>query len=191
MTAVDERQAFVLAIRRLHQAKDAAYRDSWKKRGEVISVLANIARKVDRLEYVIAGAPATRDESLLDTAVYLFVYGLKYQCFLADHDGNVAAVLFDHGSISGPYSDGRAGFEYLSKVNLDALQRSVPPSAVSAHQVIAAFNDLEACFSVAVAEQPALVRLGRVQSLTDATVRFLGSLARESSERYRNFLATP
>ena len=36
------------AVRQLHRRKDAAYRDAWKKRGEVLSILANIARKVDR-----------------------------------------------------------------------------------------------------------------------------------------------
>src|SRR5260370_15928262 len=47
------------AVARLHRAKDAVYRDAWKRRGEVISILANIARKVDRLEYGLDGAPAT------------------------------------------------------------------------------------------------------------------------------------
>jgi hypothetical protein len=61
----------------MHREKDAAYRDAWKKRGEVLSILANIARKVDRLEYVLGGALATRDESLLDTTVDLFVTPLN------------------------------------------------------------------------------------------------------------------
>lgn len=52
------------ALRRLHRDKDATYRDAWKKRGEVISILANVARKVDRLEYVLNGAPGSRDEGL-------------------------------------------------------------------------------------------------------------------------------
>ncbi|HEX9540875.1 MAG TPA: hypothetical protein VGA04_22150 [Streptosporangiaceae bacterium] len=55
--------SFREALRRLHQAKDAAYRDAWKRRGEVISILANIARKAGRLGYGLGGAPAARDES--------------------------------------------------------------------------------------------------------------------------------
>ena len=74
------------AVRRLHRAKDAAYRDAWKRRGEVGSILANIARKVDRLEYGLDGAPATAGESWLDTAADLLVYCLKYQAYLADLD---------------------------------------------------------------------------------------------------------
>ena len=73
-SAVEFRQS----ISALHRVKDAAYRNAWKKRGEVMSIMANIARKVDRLEYVSAGAPATQDESLIDTATDLFVYLLKY-----------------------------------------------------------------------------------------------------------------
>jgi hypothetical protein len=41
-TRADE---FREAVRRLHRAKDAGYRDAWKRRGEAISILANIARK--------------------------------------------------------------------------------------------------------------------------------------------------
>ena len=180
------------AIRRLHKAKDAAYRNAWKKRGEVIGVLANVARKVDRLEYVTEGAPPTQDEPLLDTAIDLFVYSIKYQSFLADQDNSVAAILFHRRSVLSPYSDGRAGFEYLlSRVKLDELQKTALPSAMAVGQVITAFNDLEACFSATVADQSALVRLGRVQALTEATVRLLGSLAHEAPELYHDFLATP
>jgi hypothetical protein len=63
---------FRAAVRRLHRAKDAAYRDAWKRRGKVISILANLARKVDRLEYGLHGAPATADETWVDTAAGAF-----------------------------------------------------------------------------------------------------------------------
>jgi hypothetical protein len=90
------------AVRQLHRRKDAAYRDAWKKRGEVLSILANIARKVDRLEYVLDGAPTTQDESLFDTAVDLLVYALKYQTYLADQDKRVAVTLFAQGDVAPP-----------------------------------------------------------------------------------------
>ncbi|MPZ66703.1 MAG: hypothetical protein GEU83_14725 [Pseudonocardiaceae bacterium] len=75
------RQDLLDVIRRLHHGKNAAYRDAWKKRGELISILANIARKVDRLEYVVDGGPTTVDEPVWDTAVDLLVYALKYQTY--------------------------------------------------------------------------------------------------------------
>ena len=62
----------------LHAEKHAAYGDSWKKRGELLSILPNIARKVDRLE----GGKATSDEAQLDTAGDLLVYLVKYRFWL-------------------------------------------------------------------------------------------------------------
>lgn len=96
---------FADALRRLHRAKDAAYGDAWKRRGEVLSILANIARKVDRLEYSLDGAPATSGETLLDTAVDLLVYCLKYQEYLAGFDPEAARLLSD-----GTQAQGRNGW---------------------------------------------------------------------------------
>lgn len=62
----------------LHREKHAAYGDSWMKRGELFSVLPNIARKVDRM-----GAGETSDETSADTAIDLLVYLAKYAVFLA------------------------------------------------------------------------------------------------------------
>jgi hypothetical protein len=64
------------AVRRLHRAKDAAYRDAWKRRGEVISILANIARKVDQVEYYASSIQPVRMrlarvQALTDAAVVL------------------------------------------------------------------------------------------------------------------------
>lgn len=63
----------------LHREKDAAYGDSWKKRGELLSILANIARKVDRL-----GGSETSDESSADTALDLMIYLAKYRLWLSE-----------------------------------------------------------------------------------------------------------
>ena len=62
----------------LHRDKDAAYGDSWCKRGEMFSILPNIARKVDRL----SSGKDTDDETQLDTAIDLYVYLAKYSCWL-------------------------------------------------------------------------------------------------------------
>lgn len=61
----------------LHDQKHAAYGDSWKRRGEMLGIMANIARKVDRL-----GGADTSDESSADTAGDLFVYLAKYRVWL-------------------------------------------------------------------------------------------------------------
>lgn len=69
---------FHTMVSKLHAEKHASYGDSWKKRGEHVSILANIARKVDRL-----GVGDTFD-SELDTVVDLLVYSIKYLCWLQD-----------------------------------------------------------------------------------------------------------
>src|SRR5690606_34211610 len=96
----------------LHRSKDAAYGNSWKKRGELISIAANLARKIDRIDQVVGGAAAGR-ETLLDTAVDLLVYAVKYETFLADQSADVADHLFTSGGER--FSDGPNGFEELMR----------------------------------------------------------------------------
>lgn len=62
----------------LHRGKDKAYGPSWCKRGELMSIMANIARKVDRL-----GVDGGGDTSL-DTAQDLMIYLAKYRVWLRD-----------------------------------------------------------------------------------------------------------
>lgn len=179
------------AVCRLHREKDAVYRDAWKKRGEVVSIVANIARKVDRLEYVLGGAQPTRDESLLDTTVDLFVYIVKYQTYLADLDSTAAEKLFHQSGISEPYSDGPAGFEYLLlRVDLSALDAEHVTVTEAASRVITCFNELEACFTGISTSHPVTTRQQAAEALADATVRLIGTLAREAPTLYGAFLAS-
>ena len=71
-----EDEEFLTFMNGLHAEKHAVYGDSWKKRGEQISILANIARKVDRLGVAGAGDTAA------DTAIDLFIYLAKYRVWL-------------------------------------------------------------------------------------------------------------
>lgn len=124
----------------LHRTKDAAYGPSWKKRGELLGIMANIARKADRLEALAGGAPEGA-ESLLDTVVDLFVYCLKYETYLADLDPILARKLFG-SAVAPPFSDGTEPFEHL----LDGLmpERSGAPVSALITQTITAFACLEA-----------------------------------------------
>ena len=179
------------AVRRLHRAKDAAYRDAWKRRGEVISILANIARKVDRLEYGLDGAPATAGESWLDTVADLLVYCLKYQAYLADLDQETAARLFRGSGVRPPYSDGPAGFEaLLSRADLGPVAVAGQPAAEAARCVVSRFGELEACFRDVSSTQPVLVRLARVQALTDAAAVLAGALRYEHAQAYAGFISS-
>ena len=62
---------------RLHRTKSRCYGDSWKKRGEVLSIWPNILRKVDRL-----GSQGDQTESAFDTAGDLVIYLTKYLVWL-------------------------------------------------------------------------------------------------------------
>ena len=79
----DSKESFVSYVSNLHAEKHAAYGDSWKKRGEMFSIIPNIARKIDRLE----AQTETRDESLTDTAIDLLVYLAKYWCWFQEQVG--------------------------------------------------------------------------------------------------------
>lgn len=39
-------------LKLIHETKSATYKDSWKKRGWIVSIFGNIARKFDRLEKI-------------------------------------------------------------------------------------------------------------------------------------------
>lgn len=164
-------------LRDLHREKNAAYRDAWKKRGEVISILANIARKVDRLEYVLDGALASHDEAALDTAVDLLVYCVKYQTYLADMDSGVADSLFPGSGLRPPFSQGYAGFEHvLSSVDLSGFDVGDQIVDTAIVLVLKRFNKLEACFIGVNVACPPAVRLVHVKSLTDAAASLLIAL---------------
>lgn len=68
---------FIRFATNLHNEKHKAYGDSWKRRGEMLGIMANIARKVDRLGKNGGGDTAA------DTAVDLMVYLAKYRWWLA------------------------------------------------------------------------------------------------------------
>lgn len=65
----------------LHAQKHAAYGDSWKRRGEMLGILANVARKVDRL------GVTDDNETAADTAIDLLVYLVKYRLWLVKNTG--------------------------------------------------------------------------------------------------------
>lgn len=69
---------FIRQVIALHNEKSAAYGDSWCRRGETLGILANIARKVDRL----GTGKETTDETTIDTAIDLMVYSVKYRAWL-------------------------------------------------------------------------------------------------------------
>ena len=177
-----------LAIRRLHREKSAAYRDAWKRRGELISIVANIARKVDRLEHASDGAAGLRDENVMDTAIDLLVYCIKYKTFLADMDESVAALIFKRPT-NRPYSDGWDGFESaLDTVALTAVDKSTARIDEASRTIVVRFGDLVACFSGVTALDTPSIRLDKVDLVIGATVDLMGALRRVDDVGFRRFI---
>lgn len=71
-------------LERLHRHKDAAYGDAWRKRGEIIAIFANIARKYDRLTVAFEEQRPAATEPLADTVADLCVYAGKYLTWIAE-----------------------------------------------------------------------------------------------------------
>lgn len=99
-------------LKALHLRKSAAYGNAWKRRGELTSVLANIARKVDRLEHYAAQSTLLADESVCDTAIDLLVYVTKYRLFLMDLAPELARPALP-AHASAPFSDDPSSFDAL------------------------------------------------------------------------------
>lgn len=185
--------ALLDATIRLHAAKTRMYGDAWKRRGEVLSVLSNLARKVDRLSVAVHGrASGTADgETDLDTAVDLLVYSVKYQTFLADIDVSCARELYaDRDDLPSPYSDGLDGFEHvLTRQGVRELG-GVLDVRTAVDGVLTCFQRLETCFNGVIAEATPLARLGHARDLARAAVTAVGALAAADPASYRRFLAT-
>jgi thymidylate synthase len=78
VTDEDAHKAFQAFVFDLHKQKHDVYGDSWKRRGEMLGIMANIARKVDRLG--VGGAGDTAADTVIDLLVYL----AKYRSWLFD-----------------------------------------------------------------------------------------------------------
>jgi hypothetical protein len=71
-------------LARLHRSKTVGYGNAWRKRGELMSIFPNLARKYDRLVVAVDEGVTAKDERLADTAGDLCVYAGKYLTWLAE-----------------------------------------------------------------------------------------------------------
>jgi hypothetical protein len=100
-------------LARLHRVKDRAYGDAWRKRGEVIGIFANIARKYDRLEIGIGETNDATMETLGDTAGDLCIYSGKYLTWLAEAHPEAFESVLAISQVS----------KYAAKQGPEALER--------------------------------------------------------------------
>jgi thymidylate synthase len=162
-------------IKALHRRKDAAYGLSWKRRGELTSVLANIARKVDRIEIYISQETQMGDESHLDTAVDLFVYATKYRLFLMEFAPELAEGILPQTAAQ-PFSDHVVNFEVLVD-QANCRVESETSVGELAHHIITTFEDLHAAASTV--ESPPQDRFGQATLLADLSMSLICAIARE------------
>jgi thymidylate synthase len=173
-----------LAIKALHQRKNAAYADAWKHRGELISILPNIARKVDRLAAFVATRTALPDESVLDTAVDLFVYVTKYRLFLLEvTQENAVAVL--------PLSAPRPLSDHVE--NFDLLVDQAPfgggdavPLAARIGEIVTIFEDLQT--AATATESQVSSRLERANRLWAVSGLLLGTIGVQHPQLVRRLM---
>jgi hypothetical protein len=127
----------------LHEFKDANYKDAWRKRGELIGIFANIARKYDRLVVARGGGKSARGEAQTDTAADLCVYSTKYVTWLIEHDPSAADEITgaDRERWSGTHGHSAVA---TALQQLAAVHETPPPSLDDAFNAIATpFTTLE------------------------------------------------
>ena len=172
--------AFKSAVKRLHTVKDRAYGSAWKRRGELVSILPNIARKSDRLETIIATGATMGGETMLDTAIDLFVYVEKYRLFLAQELDE--GTLLPPGSPK-PLSDHDANFDVL----VDRLDLSV-----GGHSVVDLIREIvghfDTCWRRAEAGAPTSERLSNAGLLADAAGRLLARFVADDKAAVAQFV---
>jgi len=162
------------AIKRLHARKNAAYGTAWKKRGELTSILANIARKVDRLEQYALTEIEIADESVFDTTVDLFVYLLKYRLFLLElvpPEG--LPPKFANRRVS--LSDDPEAFD----ASVDHQAETVRPTRTAeaaAREIVTSFGRLHA---LAESAAPVMQRLAAVEEAASLAYELALALANE------------
>ncbi len=144
--AHDDRRRDVLALlQRLHRHKDAAYGDAWRKRGEVIAIFANMARKYDRLLVAFDEQTPAATEPLGDTVADLCVYSAKYLTWIADEHpealGDAGLALPDPSQISA--ARGPDALERVFAAVLAAPDDAPPDAASAWRRVQGSFGVLE------------------------------------------------
>lgn len=125
------------AVKRLHARKDRAYAGAWKRRGEQVSVLPNIARKVDRLKVVLDRGATAGDEEAFDTALDLYVYATKYRLLLEERGERSGLLPHDAPPA---FSDHDVNFDLL--VDADRFDATDPDPASDIGNVVDIFERL-------------------------------------------------
>jgi len=154
--------------------------------------MVNLARKADRIEAAMSGANASQDETIIDTAVDLFVYTIKYMTFLADQDPLVAAWLFPGQSSTSGFSDGVSGFDHLLAATAvsDGPESASVDTQRAAASVLSEFAQLEQCFDNTGPTCSPTARTMRAEALRAVTQQLITALRQEAPDSFELFVLT-
>jgi hypothetical protein len=127
----------------LHEFKDRKYKDAWRKRGELIGIFANIARKYDRLVVVQTEDDPDEAEPRADTSADLCVYSIKYVTWLIEHHPAASTAI----PVADPVQwSGTRGHDAVAPALIKlADETTVPPAdlATAFDAIGAPFTELE------------------------------------------------
>jgi len=181
----------VATLTDLHAAKDPIYLDAWRRRGELIGIFANIARKFDRLENAADATDPDKVESRADTAADLAIYAAKYLSWLIEHDSSLAAD-FDADANEWTAAHGHHAVEaILADLERAEQKRALQPPAT----LNAAFVAVREPFRLLDEHLVAGTRLEPTRKaelvwrLTDSATRYLWRIAHDQPAVWSRFAA--
>jgi hypothetical protein len=181
-SAVSDVPLLKAAIKHLHARKNASYAGAWKRRGERVSILPNIARKVDRLQAFADVGMSLEGETILDTAIDLYVYAAKYRLFLAEAPEADTSLL--GSGAPQPFSDHDENFDALADAadfNGDAQGDLVAQVGAITEMFEELWRSVDGGSSLAERQQGATV-------LTAAAERLLGLVAAQDQPCTSDFM---
>lgn len=178
----------VSELTRLHEFKDRRYKDAWRKRGELIGIFSNIARKYDRLAVARDEDDADEEEPRADTAADLCVYCVKYVSWLIEHDPATAEAI--DGADSELWSGTHGHAAASAALKQLAAERTAPPANLSTAfaAVATPFTMLE---EILVGEQevPLKTKARLAWQLAGAALDYLWRLALDEPVAWKRFTA--
>lgn len=189
MSVLPSCQEIVEELIRLHERKDRHYRDAWRKRGELIGIFCNIARKYDRLVVARDEEDPDKGEPRADTAADLCIYSIKYVTWLIERDPAAANAV---GAANGERWSGVHGHDAVA----EALgQLAVEAQASDPQSVAAAFDAVQRPFAsleqILVGGEPVsnATKAALAWQLSGAALAYLRRLALDDPHSWKRFTA--
>jgi hypothetical protein len=175
-------------LTRLHETKDTGYKDAWRKRGELLGIFCNVARKYDRLLVARDEADPDKCGARADTAADLCIYSLKYVTWLIERDADAAGAIAAADSERWSSTLGHAAV--ASALEQLAAEQTAPPLNLDAafDAVGAPFASLEQIL-VGQQQTASATRLTLAWELAGAALAYLWRLALDEPEAWQRFTA--